>query len=167
MITDHPRRWAVVATVVVVLGASTAMWLTSRSTPSEACPSTSLKDLRTLASKADIVVEGTVSRRVDLSDDEQRASGIEVQVGQTVFGTKATPKVTVWQPLDAPAIKEGKFVFFLATHPKTLHAGKAVNGYDTPASGAIFAVDGPSLRRVCRDSLGPAFDRDTLEAVIG
>jgi len=120
-----------------------------------------------LASKVDIVVEGTISRRVDLSHDDQRASGIEVQVGQTIFGAKAPPRVTVWQPLDVPAMKEGRFVFFLVTHPETLDAGKAVNGYDTPAAGAIFAVDGPSLRRVCRDSLGPAFDRDTLEAVTG
>lgn len=153
--------------VVVVLGTSTAVWLTSRSTPSEACPSASLINLRTLASKADSVLEGTVSRRVDLSDGDTRSSGFEVQVGQNLFGTKATPKVTVWQPLDVPEIGEGKFIFFLAAHPKTLHAGKAVNGYDTPAAGAIFAVDGPSLRRVCRDSLGPAFDRDTLEAVTG
>lgn len=159
------RRLGAVAFVLMMV--TTSGCAATGAERDETCPGLSVADLRSVATKADRIVQGSVLGRTDLQDETTSGSGIDVRVDENIFGTAKASRVAVWQPLDVPDIDRGEYVFFLVAHPGTTTGGGAAEGYDTPASGAILAVEGEVLRRVCRSGRGPGIERSALDAVVG
>lgn len=152
---------------VILLLSAVALTTATRLSDGEECPEVSALELRSMAARSDRIVEGTVLGRLELEDGTTSSAGLDVRVDRQLFGTAPASRLALWQPLDVPSLDHGRYVFFMVTHRQTITEGAAVDGYDTSAAGAVLAVDGQRLRRVCRAGRGPGIERGLLTAVVG
>ena len=155
---------AVAATAV----AGSAAWLTGSADPGdESCGKPAVDELRAVARRASVVLEGDVSGPVRLTDGQTTTGGWGMVLRATLVGSPPQAPVAIWPPLDVGEIAAGRHIVFAVPHPGTRTDGRQQAGYDAVAAGAVYRVTDRELRRVCRTGVSAPVNRSVLDAVLG